>query len=128
MTKSILLVALRRAAVLAAIAFVAGCSSISSATLPHPQSTSAAGLTVAPGDLSMGPGDAATVSASESGYDGTYTSTDDCNGIATVAPLGVTQFTVTAVAPGMCTITVSDSKGSAKQVGVSVQTTVIGGQ
>jgi hypothetical protein len=128
MTKSILLGTLCRTAALAAISLVVGCSSIGSATLPDPKPTGAAGLQVSPGSLSMGPGDAASLSANESGYNGTYTSTDNCSGIASVAPLGLTQFTVTAIAPGLCTITVSDSKGNAKQVGVSVQTTVIGGQ
>jgi hypothetical protein len=128
MTKTILFGALHRAAALVAVAFAAGCSAIGSASLPHPGTSHPTGLVVSPTDLSMGPGDQGSLSASESGYDGTYGSTDDCSGIATVESMGATQFIVTGVAPGLCTVTVSDSKGNFKPIGVSVQSIVIGGQ
>jgi len=128
MTKSILLGALHRAAALSAVAFVAGCSTIGSASLPHPTISHPSGLVVSPTGVSMGPADQASLSASEYGYDGTYGSTDDCSGIATVVPMGATQFVVTGVAPGLCTITVSDTKGNSKPIGVSIQSIVIGGQ
>ena len=116
------------AAALAAVVSMTGCSSIGSATLPHPRATNAVGLVVSPVNVSMGPGDVATLSASESGYSGTFSSTDDCAGIATVGSLGASQFKVTGVAPGLCTITVADSKGNSQQIAVSIQTTVVGGQ
>jgi len=128
MTKTATIVFLSRAAALAAVTCIAACSSIGSATLPRPRATSAVGLVVSPGSVSMGPGDVATLSASESGYGGSYSSTDDCTGIATVGTLGASQFKVTGVAPGLCTITVSDSNGNSQKIGVSIQTTVVGGQ
>ena len=116
------------AAAIVSAALLAGCSTYGTATLPHFSPKTVKGLTVSPKAVSMGPGDVVTLSASESGYAGTYGSTDNCSGIVTVVALGSSQFTVTGVAPGLCTITVSDTNGNSMQVGVSIQTTVIGGQ
>jgi hypothetical protein len=60
------------------------------------------------------------VNVSESNYGGPFTATSaDCSGIATFSG-GPTAFTVTAVAPGSCTITMHDDHGQTAPVAVSV--------
>jgi hypothetical protein len=128
MSKAILSGALHRAAFIVVCVLTAGCSVYGPASLPKPKPTGPTGLVVSPNALSMGPGDEASVSASESGYNGTFASTDTCGGIATVVAMGSSQFGVTAVAPGLCSVTISDSSSNSAKVDVSVQTTIIGGQ
>ncbi len=50
-----------------------------------------------------GPGHAQSVSASQSGYSGTFTEIDDCSGISTIVPSTHGMFTVTAINDGSCT-------------------------
>ena len=119
--------AVRRFMVAAACALLCGCSNYAGAALPGPAHPVVHGLQVSPASLSMGPGEQATLSATEDGFSGNYTSTDTCSGIATVGTLNASQFTVTAVAPGTCNVSVSDGS-NAQQVSVSVQTVIIGGQ
>lgn len=76
----------------------------------------------------MGPGDQASLQASESGFTGSFTAQTSADGVANVAPVDATSFQVTAVAVGTANITVSDGKGNSKIIAVSVQSTVIGGQ
>jgi hypothetical protein len=83
---------------------------------------------ISPGALSMSPGDGGSVSASEIGYQGTFTESDNCAGILSVSNLDKSHFAVTAVAPGMCSISISDTNGHSGKVSVSVQSIVIGGQ
>ena len=76
----------------------------------------------------MGPSDTASVSASESGYTGTFTAQSSNTGVATVTSEGPAQFLVSGVSPGTCTVTISDGSGHNAPVQVSIQTVVIGGQ
>ena len=76
----------------------------------------------------MAPTNTASVDASESGFTGTFSAQTSDATVATVTADGAVLFTVTAVAPGTCTITVSDGNGHSAPVSVSVQTTIIGGQ
>jgi hypothetical protein len=62
-----------------------------------------------------------SVSATEAGYGGTFSETDSCAGIATVATASPT-FTVTPVAVGTCSITILDSAQHTVAVPVSVTT------
>ncbi len=114
--------------VLCACFALAACGSPASAPVPSPHVVGPSGLVVSPGALSMSPGDHATVNANERGYGGSYSQTNTCAGIASVNDGSPGSFGVTAVAPGLCTITVSDSSGHNASVNVSVQSVVIGGQ
>jgi hypothetical protein len=111
----------------AALLYAAGCGSSSSAAIPHDPSDPP-GLSALPAGVSMGPSDTAAVNAIDPGYKGQYTAETSDGAVATVAPNGVAQFLITGVAPGTCTVTLSDSSGHSAKVSVSVQTTVIGGQ
>jgi outer membrane lipoprotein SlyB len=74
-------------------------------------------------------GQAATFTASETGYGGTLTQSSNCAGIATVTPASGTgpsaSFTVTAVAAGICQVTVKDASNQVITVSVGVTTTSI---
>lgn len=120
--------ALHGAAALVACAFLFGCSVSGSATVPSPKAPDPKGLQVSPTSVSISPGNGLTLNASEVGYDGAFQQTNNCAGIATIAALGSSQYAVTAIAPGVCTITVSDTSGNSVAVGVSIQTIIIGGQ
>lgn len=101
----------------------------SGATIPGPTKPSTpAGLTVSPSAFSIGPGDQGGVTASESGFSGSFTATSSDQAVAAVTNDGPSHFILTAVAPGLCTVTVSDGNGNTAQVNVSVQITIIGGQ
>ena len=107
---------------------IAGCGAVQNASVPSPHVVGPSGLVVSPSSLSMSPSQGATVSASENGYSGSYTQTNTCGGIASVGDVGQGQYSVTAVAPGICAITVSDQNGHSQQVAVSVQSIIVGGQ
>jgi hypothetical protein len=74
----------------------------------------------------VGPANSKTFVASESGYSGLVTESDNCSGVATVSPASgnaPVTFTVTAVASatgGSCTITVADDHGGSAPVSVTV--------
>jgi hypothetical protein len=128
MTRTVLLPALGRLALIGACLFVvAGCG-LSSAVAQKLGSKDPQGLSASPASLSMGPTDTGSVDAIEQGYSGGYTATSSDSSVATVASNGPAQFIVTGVNVGTCTVTVSDSKGNDATVSVSIQTTVIGGQ
>jgi len=128
MTRTDLLPALGRLALVGVcLLTLAGCG-ISSAVTEHHVVGPALGLVASPNALSMGPTDTGSVNASEHGYTGNYTAASSDTSVATVASNGPAQFIVTGVNPGTCTVTVSDSKGNTATVSVSIQTTVIGGQ
>lgn len=127
MNRSLLRAGCRRAALLIVSACLGGCSVPAGYVLPHQGGTGQGGFTISPASVSFSPGDASTVSASESGYSGTFSETDNCSGIITIAPLGQSQFTLTAVAPGLCSVTISDTNGHSGKVPISVQSIIIGG-
>lgn len=75
------------------------------------------------------PGQAANFTATETGYAGTLTQTNNCAGIATVSPASGTGpsavFTVTAVAAGICQVTIKDSSNQVITTSVIVTTTSV---
>jgi hypothetical protein len=97
-------------------------------TIPPPRPVGSSGLVVTPSDISMSPGQATTLMVSEKGYSGTFTESDDCSGIVGVIETGGSTFTVTATNVGLCTITISDQNGASKDIAVSIQSIIIGGQ
>ena len=109
-------------------ASLAGCGGAQPVAIPPPRQVGPSGLVVSPSDISMSPSQTASIVASEKGYKGTFGESDDCSGIVTVESTGGASFTVTAVADGLCTITISDASGGSHDVGVSIQSVVIGGQ
>lgn len=109
-------------------ASIAGCGGAQSVPIPAPRPVGTSGLVVSPSSISMSPTQSTTIEASEKGYQGIFSETDDCSGIVTVDGTGGTSFTVTAVADGLCTITISDANGGSHDIGVSIQSVVIGGQ
>jgi hypothetical protein len=70
---------------------------------------------------SLGSSNAQSVSVTESGYSGTFSEVDTCAGIATIATASP-KFTVTPVAVGTCSITISDIPQRFVAVGVTVTT------
>ena len=76
----------------------------------------------------MSPTQVTTVTASEKGYQGTFSESDDCSGIVSVVETGGSTFTVTATADGLCTIMISDSGGNTQNIAVSIQSVILGGQ
>jgi streptogramin lyase len=89
----------------------------------HPQ-------TVTPSSISFtAAGQTQSFSVSESNYTGLFTVTGCSPQIATVSPTTpATSFTVTAVAAGTCTLTVSDTQFNSSQIAVTVTTTDFGVQ
>lgn len=122
-----LLGALGRFVLVGGLLFAAGCSSSTSVAIPHPK-PAATGLVATPTTVSMGPSDTTSIAASESGYSGAYSAQSSNTGVASVTPNGPAQFIVAGVAPGTCSVTISDIKGNSVTVQVSIQTVVIGGQ
>jgi hypothetical protein len=80
--------------------------------VPNPTSLALAGI---------GAPSAGSVSVTEAGYAGTFSEMDSCAGIATVATASPT-FTVTPVAAGTCSITISDTAQHSLAVPVTVTT------
>jgi hypothetical protein len=62
-----------------------------------------------------------TLAVSESSYSGTFT-VSGCSGIATTSGPASGVLTVTSVAVGTCTLTISNTSGTVAQVGVTVTT------
>ena len=95
--------------------------STTSSPMPQPISaqTIAMAFTIA--------GQQASFLAQESQYTGTFTLTNTCSGIATVAPSSgvgpAAVFTITASAAGNCVITVHDAAANTASVLVTVTTT-----
>ena len=100
-------------------------------TFPTPLNTPAAN----PAAMTLtGAGSTGGFTVSETGYTGTLTAangTPTCAGIATFSPASgtgpVATFVVTAVAPGICQIKVSDSTGNAAGEQVTVNSAGGGG-
>jgi hypothetical protein len=91
--------------------------------------TPAGPLTVSPSALSfIGVSDQLTVTVSEAGYNGGFAvDATGCGAAATVSALTAAapgaQFTVTSVASGTCTVTVSDGLNQKQQIPVTVTVT-----
>ena len=84
-------------------------------------------VVVTPGHLAIvGLGNTGTLTASEPQYGGSFNAVSSDTSIATVTPNGGGTFTVKAVAVGTVQITVSDSRGLATTVTVSVTTITLG--
>jgi len=82
-------------------------------------------LTVAPASLQFTSiGSTLTVTATESGYSGSFASSNSCAGIATITPANASgptaTFTVMSVATGGCSISVTDGNGQQAAVTISV--------
>lgn len=88
-------------------------------------------VTLAPSTLAFtatGSSNAQTVSASQTNYTGGFTAaTTTCNGIATIASASATSFTVTPVAAGSCTFTITGGSGESGTLTIGVTTTSVGG-
>ncbi len=77
-----------------------------------------------------------TFTASESGYNGTFSESDTCTtngtgivGIAFAAQTGPSaSYTVTPISAGSCAIIITDASGQRKNVNIIVTTTGIQGQ
>jgi hypothetical protein len=69
----------------------------------------------------LGAANAQSVSVTESGYSGTFSEADSCAGIATIATASP-KFTVTPIAVGTCSITISDTAQHSVAVAVTVTT------
>src|ERR1700736_3128002 len=107
---------MRKLLILAACVAISACTGLSSNAVPNPHSTGQTGLNVSPSTLSMGPSDLASVSVSDPGFTGTFSATTSDATVATVASNGPAQFIVSAIAPGTCTVTISDGAGHAVPV------------
>jgi uncharacterized protein YceK len=95
-----------------------GCSSAPSGA--RPPST----LALSPSSLAFSAtGQSQPVMVTDPNYTGTFT-TSGCGGIVTAA-LARTTVTVTSVAAGICTLTVSDTAGSKANVSITVTTSSI---
>ncbi len=118
-----------------AVLIAAGCSSGGSvAPPPLPPVPSAPPVPPGPSALTLtaanlafvasGAAAAQTFTASETGYNGAFTETDTCVGLATVSPGSATGpsaiFTVTPSANGNCTVTVHDANAQTSGVGVAI--------
>lgn len=92
---------------------------------PSPSPTPAGPIALSPSSVSLlglGASNAQTVTASETGYTGAFSSTGTaCAGIATVAVSGST-LTVTGVAAGSCAATITDSFNQTKSLSITVTT------
>jgi hypothetical protein len=118
-------------AVLAGLCLATGCSGGSgNATQPivpggpTPTAVPTGSVSLQPSTLAFittGSGAAQTSTASETGYDGTFTVTaTTCDGIASVSPTSTSVFTVTPDSNGTCTITISGAPGESATLSVSV--------
>ena len=105
---------------------------------PTPSPTPVPGtLVVQPNPVNVngvGASNAQTFSATETGYAGVFGESDNCSGIATVTTSNANgptaTYTVTGIAAGNCTVTISDSHGqqTTTQVAVTTNGFVINGK
>ncbi len=92
---------------------------------PSPGQTPQGPVVTAPSSLTFtaaGSPNAANFGVSETGYSGSWTESDTCSGIATVASSGANTYTVTPVAAGSCIITITDAFSQKGTVNISVTT------
>lgn len=76
----------------------------------------------------VGAGFAKSVSAAQAYYSGSFTAgTTTCAGIATIASAGSASFTVTPVAIGHCTFSITGGGGVTGTLTIDVTTTTVGG-
>ncbi len=103
---------------------------------PTPMPTPGA-VVLAPNALAftaVGATNAQRTTASESNYAGTFTAatgaagqTNSCSGIATISPASGTTFSVTPVAAGHCTFTLTGGGTQSATLTIDVTTTNVGG-
>jgi hypothetical protein len=67
-------------------------------------------------------GQSQTIAVSETGFGGTFSQTNSCAGIASIAAASG-GFAVTAQAAGTCFGTISDGQGNTAHIGITVTTT-----
>lgn len=111
---------------------------------PSPSPSPTASPTPTPGAVVLAPNalaftavgasNAQSTTASESNYSGTFTAAtaaagqpNSCSGIATISPASGTTFSVTPVAAGHCTFTVSGGGTQSATLTIDVTTTTVGG-
>jgi hypothetical protein len=111
--------------VLAAYTLTSSAPSPTPTATPTPAPTPAGPISLSPNSVSLlglGSSNAQTVTASETGYTGAFSSTGTaCSGIATVAVSGST-LTVTGIAAGTCSATITDSFNQTKSLSITVTT------
>jgi hypothetical protein len=106
---------------------------------PQPSASATPSPTPAPGTVALTTGTMAFVAtgaaadqsttASQPNYSGTFAASGtSCTGIATISPAAGTTFTVTPVAAGSCTFTITGGDGKSAALAVGVTTTNVGGQ
>lgn len=88
-------------------------------------------VTLTPGSLAFtatGASSAQTVKVSQANYSGSFAAaTTTCSGIATIASASATAFSVTPVAAGSCTFTITGGGGQSAALTIGVTTTSVGG-
>ena len=105
---------------------------------PTPTPSPTATPTAAPGAVELssatlsftatGAGYAQPVTVTQASYSGVFTpSTTNCTGIATISPASGTSFSVTPVAAGSCTFTITGCGGQSATLSIGVTTTTVGG-
>jgi len=77
-------------------------------------------ITPTPSSITVGVGQSTPLSVTEKGYTKSLSATTSDPAIATVTQTGSNQFSVTGVAVGSCSITLSDNKGNSEEVPVTV--------
>jgi hypothetical protein len=88
-----------------------------------PSSPPSSSIKLTPATVSFtAAGQSQSVGVTESGYSGTFSESDSCGGIATIANASG-GFFVTAAAAGTCFATIADTNGNSTKLGVPVTTT-----
>ncbi|MGC2243809.1 MAG: hypothetical protein WBA06_09305 [Candidatus Aquilonibacter sp.] len=76
----------------------------------------------------IGASDAQTVTVKQSNYSGAFTASGTtCAGIATISAATAASFSVTPVAAGSCTFTITGGGGQSAALTIGVTTTTVGG-
>jgi hypothetical protein len=125
---------IRPAAVLCAVFLVFAACSASLGLVPAPTASSGpmpGTVTLSQTSLTFtaaGAANAQSTTASQANYTGTFTaSTTTCSGIATIASTGSAAFSVTPVAAGTCSFTITGGNNMTATLNVVVTTTTVGG-
>ena len=75
-----------------------------------------------------GASNAQTVAVTQGNYSGAFTASGTtCTGIATISAATAASFSVTPVAAGSCTFTITGSGGQSAALTIGVTTTTVGG-
>jgi hypothetical protein len=114
---------------------IAGCSGTVGPFIGVPSSTSPVVLTASSISFTgAGTSNAQNVTASQQGYSSNFVAstpnagqTNSCSGVATISPSSGTSFTVTPVAAGACTFTLTGGSGQSATMKIDVTLTNVGG-